>query len=470
MIKKIEKPRIAVLGISLPFYDKAFPGYMERLGNQLKKFQAQFDSFAQIAASRLCYEREHLQMEIKKAEELGVDALVLIPMSYTASLMTLEPVLKTALPLILWNTQEMPEMGDAYNFDDLLMNHIIQGTQDVTNVLIRSGRVFGMESGHYQDKKALQRLAGWLQAARAFRFAKNLRVGLLGSPYQDMGDFGVDETRMLGKWGPYVVKLSLPHFVKLIAQVDENKVSKLLAEDRKKYDVSDKISEEIHRLSLRLELALRQLIADDGNEGLDAFTMNFRALMEDGRIPTIPFLGINKLLAEGMGTGGEGDIMCAAHMAQMRALAGTANFTEMYTADYVHNRMLMTHMQECNPALARKDRKVKLVPKDFWAPGTSPYVGMYFTLEPGPVTLTAITLDKDANFYYISYETMIRDMEPLVNFDIPHWMVELDEPVANFLNRYSLAGGPHHLVSVPGRCNELLAKLAHLQGFDIKKL
>lgn len=46
--------------------------------------------------------------------------------------------------------------------------------------------------------------------------------------------------------------------------------------------------------------------------------------------------------------------------------------------------------QECNPALARQDRKIRLVKKEFWAPGIQPYAGMLFTLEPGPVTLTSL--------------------------------------------------------------------------------
>jgi len=47
----------------------------------------------------------------------------------------------------------------------------------------------------------------------------------------------------------------------------------------------------------------------------------------------------------------------------MRQLCGEANFTEIYTVDYLQNRMMMTHMQECNLALARKDRKIRLVPR-----------------------------------------------------------------------------------------------------------
>jgi L-arabinose isomerase len=179
----------------------------------------------------------------------------------------------------------------------------------------------------------------------------------------------------------------------------------------------------------------------------------------------MPFLGINKMMAEGLGYAGEGNVTVAAHMAQMRALCGSATFTEIYTVDYAADRMMMTHMQECNPALARRDRKVRLVRKEFWAPGVRPYAGMHFTLEPGSVTLTNITTGPGGEFRYIAHECEILDRAPLPRFDAPHWIVQLDRPVGEFLTRYSLAGGTHHLVAAPGRRAEALRKLAHLQGF-----
>ena len=50
-------------------------------------------------------------------------------------------------------------------------------------------------------------------------------------------------------------------------------------------------------------------------------------------------------------------------MAHLRQLAGMANFTEIYTVDFKRDIMLMSHMQECNPAFAKRDRKIKLLYK-----------------------------------------------------------------------------------------------------------
>ena len=464
MIKPVEKPRVAVLALFLEFYQEKLAGYGDRVQAQLAKFQAELADFCVIESSRLCWLQDHLLDEIRAAETRNADALLVIPMCYTASLMTLLPLLRTALPVVIWNTQEALGISDEYTADDLLMNHVTQGTQDVTNVLVRTGRVFGMESGHYQDRDALARLGEWLDAARAAQAARSFRVGLLGQPFQDMGDFGVDETLMAAGWGPQAVHLGIIDFVRLIDDVDANAVNAVVAADHDRFDIDPGLSVETHRASVRLELALRQLV---DQHRLDAFTMNFRELTDDGRCPTMPFLGINKLMADGMGYAGEGNITTAAHMAQLRRLCGVSTFTEIYTVDYPRNLMVMTHMQECNPAMARQDRKVRLINKEFWAPGVQDYTGMHFTLEPGPVTLTTFTSGADGNFYYITYETTIRDMNPFPAFDVPHWVVELDEPVGDFLTRYSLAGGPHHLVAVPGHRTAAVQKLACLQGYDV---
>lgn len=463
MLRVVDKPRVAVLGLSLELYKHALPGYMERLDAMLGRFVEALKPSVQIVGTRLCFVEPHVADGVAAAERDEVDAILVVPVSYTASAMSLRPMLRTLLPIVIWNTQEVERLSEDYDFDTLLMNHITQGTQDLTNVLIRSNKVFGMESGHYREPGAIARLAQWLRAARARRFAEMLRVGLLGHPFQDMGDFAADETRMAGWWGPHVIRLSIPKFAELVRQADMQEVSAFMAADRKTYDLAPEVSEPIHLASAKLEWAMRRMVRENA---LGALTLNFRNLIEDGRFETLPFFGLNKLLGEGLGYAGEGDVVTAGHMAQMRQLCGAANFTEIFTVDYAENRMLMMHMQECNPALARRDMKIRLVRKDFWAPGVEPYVGMHFTLEPGPVTLTCLTTDEQGELFYIAFETNIVDRRPLARLDVPHWMVQLDEPVGDFLTRYSMAGGPHHLVSVSGHCTELLAKLAHLQGFE----
>lgn len=177
MNKEIKKPVIQALGLSLDYYRQTMPGYIPRLEEQFQRFLAEIKPQADICGANFCCSQQEVEDAVKQAERNSTDALLLIPLSYTASLMTFRPIMQTSLPVIIWNTQEACRITQDYSFDDLLMNHVAQGTQDLTNVLTRSGRTFGMESGHYRDKAALAKLAEWLNAAKAMQFAKRMRVG-----------------------------------------------------------------------------------------------------------------------------------------------------------------------------------------------------------------------------------------------------------------------------------------------------
>lgn len=466
-MKQTEKSKVAVIGLSLQLYHDTWPDYISRQEGQLSRFTGGLEHAVEILSRRVCYLTRHVEEEIKKAVNNCADALLIVPMCYTASTMSVPALLETDIPLVVFNTQELFEISDTFGDDDLTMNHTIQGTQDVTNILVGADKVFGMESGHYKDKATINNLIEWIDAARSSRHARKIRVGILGTPFQDMGDFGVDQTKMRTKWGPHVIYLGLGRFSEIIKGVDENLIDDIINKDREIFEIDEKLSPSTHRTSVRLELALRQLVQENS---LDAFTMNFSDIVNDGRFTAIPFLGLNKMLSEGLGYGGEGDVKTAALMAQMRQLCGSANFTETYTVDFKRNLILMDHMQECNPAFARRDRKIRLIHMDFWAKGIGPYAGMYFTLEPGPVTLVAVTTDTDGLFYYICYETEIYDSEPLKNFSKPHWFIKPGEDVGQFLTRYSMAGGPHHIIAVPGHCGGKIKKLAVFQNFDCKIL
>jgi L-arabinose isomerase len=94
-----------------------------------------------------------------------------------------------------------------------------------------------------------------------------------------------------------------------------------------------------------LEWALRQTLADGKMQG---FTYHFLAVGEEGWLETVPFLAAAKLLADGYGFGGEGDVTSAAAVSLVHALTGAANFTEMFTMDFAQNSILMMHMGEGN--------------------------------------------------------------------------------------------------------------------------
>ncbi|MDD5597358.1 MAG: hypothetical protein PHV82_05405, partial [Victivallaceae bacterium] len=449
--------------LSLELYKRAMPEYLNRWAEMFECWKKQLSLQAEVVYSGLCYSAAEVAAAVKRFPDLKPDAVVLSPLSYTPSLMTVPELRNCGIPLVIWSTQFADRIAADYTPDDLCMNHTVQGTQDITNVLFRRGMDFAVVTGHYLDALCNARLADCLVAARAARLARRLRTLSLGGMFTGMGDFEFDPDLVSERWGPKFITAEIDEYLAVLAAVNDDEAEKLLEHDLEFFEVPPELDRKTHLDSLRRLLALRSLL---GKYHADAFTTNFVALMNDSRCGALPFFGINCLMAEGMGYAGEGDALRAALMAQLRQLAGRANFTEIYTVDFKRNTMLMSHMQECNPAFARRDRKIKLRRQEFWATGVPPYCGMYFTLEPGETTLVTITCDQEGRFRYIAFKGTIPDAGLFPNYDRPYWLLQSETDVSELLDRYSLAGGTHHLIALPGNQLERLRRLAYWQKFD----
>jgi len=463
MFKALQKPRVVYLGLSLELYLTSMPSYMERWGKVFDCWRQQLSQLAEIVYSRTCYTESDMAEAVAGFANLAPDAIVMSPLSYTASLTSVPFIQDCGIPIILWSTQFADRIKEDYRPEDLSMNHTVQGTQDITNVLFQRGVDFAVVTGHYQDEVSNARLADCLIAARAARLARKIRTVSLGGMFKGMGDFEFDAAQATRQWGPEFFSATIDEFREEFMSADDRELEELRQQDLKSYEIAPELSQETHLNSLRGYLALRGLLK---KYQADALTMNFLNLMKEPKCPVLPFFGINRLMAEGMGYAGEGDALRAALMAHLRQLAGMANFTEIYTVDFKRDIMLMSHMQECNPAFARRDRKIKLLHKKFRAPGVAPYCGMYFTLEPGETTLVTLTCDGKGGFRYIAFAGIIEDAELFPNYDRPYWLLRSQNNVSELLDRYSLTGGTHHLIALPGNQLAKLKQLAYWQKFE----
>ena len=126
---------------------------------------------------------------------------------------------------------------------------------------------------------------------------------------------------------------------------------------------------------------------------LDALTYQFMAFGDDERTPTLPFVAASRLMAEGIGFGGEGDLIAAAATTFFNWLQPPASFTEIFTIDFAGESLFLSHMGEANTAMARRDRKIPLVARP--APITRTrgrQLALVTSFEPGPATFAALTL------------------------------------------------------------------------------
>jgi len=253
----------------------------------------------------------------------------------------------------VWNVQELEGVDEAFDDAHLVANHGVHGTQDLCNVLRRSGVPFEYVTSHLDDADATEGVADFVFAAAARGALGRARLGRLGYPFPGMGDFAVDEHRITASLGCQCLSLPVEEFNLRAARAPESDVRELVGEYGRRYAVAEDVTSEDLDDAARAEIALRGLVAD---HRLDAYTYLFQALGEDERTRTLPFVAACRLMADGVGFGGEGDLVGAAGCLLLDRLQPPATFSEIFTIDYRHNAVLMSHMGEANVAMARGDR------------------------------------------------------------------------------------------------------------------
>ena len=463
----IELPRIkaAYIGLSLELY--------LRTGSKIGEWRTAFENWSQKLADiadvrykKLCFTDDEVTEAAANITASGAEVIVLSAVSYTPSMLIVPMIKKLGLPVVIWSTQDSAVIRDGYEPDDLTLNHTVQGIQDVTNVLFQSGVKYSIVTGHWQDEKILRKLADELAVLRAASAAKNIKVRSLAGAFAGMGDFDFDPDELRGKWGPQSVNIEADEFLDAVSKVDESAVIQQRQEDLQKFEIEPSLQAETHLESIRRMIAVKNLLAQ---YRANAFTMNFTRLL-DNNFGQLPFYAINCLMAEGVGYAGEGDVLRAAAMRQLIELTGEANFSEIYTVDFKRDLFFMSHMQECNIAIARKDRKVRLKSMPFWAPGAPDYTGMFFTAEPGDYTLVCITPDCGGGFRMLTLSGNVPDLPVIETYNRAYWLFRPQIPVTEALDRYSIFGGAHHLSAVKGNQTAILEKLAKQLGFAFKSL
>ena len=182
---------------------------------------------------------------------------------------------------------------------------------------------------------------------------------------------------------------------------------------------------------------------------------------------TLPFVAASRLMADGIGFGGEGDLIAAAATAFFNWLKPPASFSEIFTMDFAGESLFMSHMGEANVAMARRDRKVLMVARPTPITRTRErQLGLVTSFEPGPATFAALTLDAYGCWKIIAAQATIENYGPLPGFCVPHFKLKPVGGVRQFLNAYATAGGPHHNAVCFGDARRRLQFAAGLLGAD----
>ena len=462
MIKE-KKAKVGFLGLMLQLYDR-YPEIKPAMVEFANELIGTMSPFADVIFPGVCNTRQLVNVAIEEFEKQKVDLLMVVLLTYATSHIALPGLCRTKLPILIYNTQQAYSITTDSPSDVTFKNHGMHGVQDLANVLLRAGCKFRILTGHYKDNKTQNELKAWCNSARVANFMRNVRIGLMGYPMEQMGDFAIDETTFLSQIGVEVQRIPMKLVAERANEAPSNEVAEQMDYDHRNFKVDPNVTEEAHSASSRLEWAIRSILKERNMHG---FSAHFMAVAEDGRIETLPFLASSKLLAEGYGYGGEGDVTSSAAVVMMSELAGSANFTEMFTMDFGGNSVLMSHMGEANPNFARKDMPIRLVMDDLGIADVKyPPVLLRFSLEPGDVTLASLTTLAEGKMKLIVAEGKVLDFPPIPAISKPHFKFAPSCELGEFLTKFSMEGGSHHQALVYGSMADSVKKVADILGID----
>jgi len=461
----MRQPRLGLLPLYLALYDAAVPEVRGRMDAFAARIVAELEQKGLlVVSSPTCRLQGEFAAAVRRFERARVDVLVTLHLAYSPSLESTPALAATRLPLVVLDTTPSFHYGPDQDPAELMFNHGIHGVQDLCHLLLREGKPFQVEAGHWQRSDVLDRVAAWARAAVLASSLRRARVGRIGEPFAGMGDFAVPSPLLRESLGVETVPCDPEQLRALLPEEDDPAVQAEMAADLEHFEARG-LDPGAHRRTVRACLAVRRWMAQ---ERLSAFTFNFLTLDRASGLPTVPFLEASKAMARGQGYAGEGDVLTAALVGALAAAYPTT-FTEMFCPDWADNRIFLSHMGEMNLALAAG--KPRLLEKPFpWTDAGNPVVAVG-RFRPGQAVLVNLAPLPQGAYTLLVAPVRVAEVEGSDRMtELVRGWIRSALPVADFLAAYSRAGGTHHSALVYGAPPEELVRFGTLMGWPVVRL
>jgi L-arabinose isomerase len=324
--------------------------------------------------------------------------------------------------------------------------------------------------GHWRDPRVVSRVGAWARAATGWHAAQRLRVARFGDNMREVAVTEGDKVEAQLRLGISVNGYGVGGLGEAVAGVPDAAVDELVSAYEEAYDLVPALrAGGERRASLRdaarIEAGLRGLLEAGG---FGAFTDTFEDL--DG-LPQLPGLAVQRLMADGIGFGGEGDWKTAALVRIAKVMStgldGGTSFMEDYTYDLAPDgpSVLGAHMLEVCPSIAAGRPSCEIHPLSIG--GKDDPVRLVFTAAPGPAVLVAL-LDLGDRFRLLLNEVeLVTPAEELPRLPVARALWRPQPDFATAAEAWLRAGGPHHTVLCRAIGTQVFEDLAEIAGIEL---
>ncbi len=455
--------KIGLLPLYIKLYDDSWPelragvdAFYQTIAGELQKRELA------VVTSPVCRIKSEFESSVRLFEAEKVDAIVTLHLAYSPSLESADVLARTKLPLIILDTTPVFDFSPSQNPDEILYNHGIHGVQDMCNLLLRNGKHFLIEAGHWEKSDVLDRIKGCVKAVKIAGNIKNARVGRLGGSFKGMGDFAIPDDILKSTIGIETVEFNFFEGSKFLHEITDELIENEIERDKASF-VADNLNDAVYRQSTKANLVVRKWIEKNS---LTAFTANFMGITKSCGIPCMPFLEASKAMARGVGYAGEGDVLTAALTGALLSAYPETSFVEMFCPDWATNSIFISHMGEMNINLSAG--KPVLKEKDYPFTDADNPVVAYGRFKGGEAVFVNLAPVKLNSFTLIlsPIEMLEVQGEDKMEDSIHGWF-KPRVPVSDFLSAYSKHGGTHHAAIVYGDALSVLKNFAETMGWEL---
>jgi len=384
-------------------------------------------------------------------------------------------------PLLHLHTQYNAEIPwDTMDMDFMNLNQSAHGDREFGHICARLNVRRKVVVGYWKDKSTLDKIAVWSRVAAAWADAQDLLVIRFGDQMNNVAVTDGDKVSAEMQLGYHVDYCPVSELMEFYKKVQKEDIEALVKEYFKLYDhcaeLEDGRTEGYKSVwnAAHAELAIRACLKA---KGAKAFTTNFDDLGTDDinakdfvGFDQIPGLASQRLMAEGIGFGAEGDWKSAALYRTLWVMnqgLGGCSFLEDYTLNFdgAQSAILQAHMLEVCPMIAEQKPRLEV---HFLGIGIrkAQTARLVFTSKPG-AGCTATVIDLGNRFRLV-----VNDVECIKSKPLPKLPVAsaLWIPMPNFevgAGAWILAGGTHHSCFAYNVNAEYWADYAEMAGIEM---
>lgn len=373
-------------------------------------------------------------------------------------------------PLLHLHTQFNRDIPwNEIDMDFMNLNQSAHGDREFGFIMTRMRLNRKVVVGHWEDEEVLERINVWTRVAAGWHDWQGARFVRFGDNMRYVAVTDGDKVEAEYKFGFSVNTHGIGDLVKVINEVSDASVEKLIQEYNDKYKLADVLKKGGSRYSslvdaARIELGMRVFLEDGNYKGYSDTFEDLHGMKQ------LPGIASQRLMGSGYGFAGEGDWKTAALVRAMKVmghgLPGGNSFMEDYTYHFNPKNPLVlgSHMLEICESIA--EGKPSCEVHALGIGGKEDPVRLVFNSAPGNA-LNASLIDMGNRFRMLVNE--VEAVKP--EHDLPKlpvarvlWKPLPDMKIA--CAAWILAGGAHHTGYSQNLTAEYLQDFAEIAGVE----